>query len=73
MKVMKLVTTTYEIDLINDPLTPANVAKAIDALKAAGVDMENATFVPGDRAKTFKTVSQKVTWYDDSTLKRMEK
>jgi hypothetical protein len=76
MKVTKTVRTEYVLDEPNKKVSPALVAGWIQKLEKAGVDMEGGEFTTEtDQYGTIRgnlTVI-KTTYYDDSTLARMEK
>jgi protein involved in sex pheromone biosynthesis len=71
MKVEKRVTTRYKVDLLNAGKSAATVAAAINQLEKAGVRVEKAEFIEGNSREFFLQVVD-TTYYDDSTLKRME-
>lgn len=70
MKVEKSIVTTYEVDLGNTPKTPLTIARAINYIADAGVDLGRAEFEDGEYKK-FYLILKEVAYYDDSTLNRM--
>lgn len=76
MKVSKTVITRYEVNFVNKKFTPANIAQAILDLEKAGVDIVDAdvSIDEGEyRNQVLVLTVTKRTYYDDSTLGRMEK
>ncbi len=71
MKVTKTVTTRYHVDLINAKPTAMAVSDAILALENADVNIQDGRIQMGGY-NDFTLVVEKTTYYDDSTLDRME-
>ncbi len=72
VKVNKTVTTRYEVDLLK-PVTPINLARAIQALADSGVDTERASIKISEFSSSVFIITTGVnTYYDDSTLHKME-
>ncbi len=71
MKVAKKTTTEYRIDLVNQKSTALNVSNAIELLNEHGVKVEDAILTQDGREYVLTVVQN--TYYDESTLARMEK